>query len=139
MKKAITALMIGMSVLALAGCTKNIEKNEKSLSNHATVVPEELNTTYESDQVETSGSKKKDESLLPDNFDEISNNERIIDSTSLVDVVTECLTNIGVSNLQKVVFGNYREDSTSAVIDGFVITDMNKKLLVDAAYEVSDK
>ncbi|MDE6567254.1 MAG: hypothetical protein K2K70_05940 [Lachnospiraceae bacterium] len=139
MKKIVVALILGTSVLALAGCTKDVENNEKGLSDQATVVPVDLNTTSEPDQIETSESEIIDESLLPDDFDAISNDEKIIDLTSLVDVVTDCLTDIGVSAFQKVVWGNYREDSTSAVIDGFVSTDTNKKLLVDVAYEVNEK
>lgn len=139
MKKTIAALILGTAIFTLVGCTKDVENNEKNLSSQEVVVSENLNDTSEHDQIETAEAEKIDESLLPDDFDAISREKKIIDSTSLVDVVTECLTDIGVSNLQNVVFGNYREDSTSAVIDGFVITDTNKKLLVGATYEVNEK
>ena len=120
-------IIFAMVMLLLVGCSSN----EVPQTETSTVRVTELETETETESVAVLS--------LPENFVEATPEQLqgLPDRDDLLAVVPEVLGLISVKDVQKVVYGNYREDDNTfhlINLDVYAITDTEKNLLVKAMY-----
>lgn len=75
-----------------------------------------------------------DSAMLPDGFNKMLDLEYVVLKDELEKKVAEVLREIGVQEVVTSIYGNYYKNDLSAIIENYIVTDIDKRIVLSMSY-----
>lgn len=146
MKRTFIRIMAWLCIVSIClggvwGCSKAEQADPEKVSESEESGKGSGNTEEEGEPSGEAEGERQEESVdLPDGFVQASDStlKGLPEHDGLVEAESDLVQSIGVTGINALVYGNYRKNASSAMIDAYAVTDIDRKIIVSMLYSEID-